>query len=329
MLLGTTAGLLIGALVVAVLLAPDGDDAGGDTNGDANASANESAASVPESGSSVASPAAAPATTLAGPAGVDPAAIWQPDTLYVALYGHPGAPVLGVMGEQDIDAAIARAREVASGYEGLGRPVVPSFEIIVTVASFEEGGDGDYSNEYSDEKFIPWIEAAGAAGMHVVVDLQSGRDTFVNQAEEIEALLLYPHVSLALDPEWRVGPDGVPGGGFIGTVSAAEVNETIEYLDDLVVTNDLPAKLLVLHQFRPQMITDKQTIIGTDGVKVLVQMDGFGTLDNKLESWRQMVEDLPPGALTGWKNFYDEDSPTPTPAQSVAVEPQPVYISYQ
>jgi hypothetical protein len=42
-----------------------------------------------------------------------------------------------------------------------------------------------------------------------------------------------------------------------------------------------------------------------------------------------MVEDLPQGALTGWKNFYDEDSPTPSPAQSLAVDPTPTYISYQ
>jgi hypothetical protein len=58
-------------------------------------------------------------------------------------------------------------------------------------------------------------------------------------------------------------------------------------------------------------------------------MDGFGTLELKKASWNRMVADLPAGALTGWKNFYDEDRPTPTPAQSVAVQPTPSYISYQ
>ena len=58
-------------------------------------------------------------------------------------------------------------------------------------------------------------------------------------------------------------------------------------------------------------------------------MDGFGTLARKRGSWDRMVADLPPGAFTGWKNFYDEDSPTPTPAESVAVSPAPSYISYQ
>src|SRR5690606_35013358 len=37
----------------------------------------------------------------------------------VALYGHPGAPVLGVLGEQGPDAAVARAQQMAAGYDGL------------------------------------------------------------------------------------------------------------------------------------------------------------------------------------------------------------------
>jgi hypothetical protein len=31
----------------------------------------------------------------------------------------------------------------------------------------------------------------------------------------------------------------------------------------------------------------------------------------------------------GWKNFYDEDTPTATPEETLAVETEPVFISYQ
>jgi hypothetical protein len=31
----------------------------------------------------------------------------------------------------------------------------------------------------------------------------------------------------------------------------------------------------------------------------------------------------------GWKNFYDEDKPTFSPQQTVAVSPSPVFVSYQ
>jgi hypothetical protein len=259
----------------------------------------------------------------------EPMGGWKPDTLYVALYGHPGSSILGVLGEQGVDRAVARAEALAAQYAQFGRPVVPTFEIITTVASSEPGSDGDYSNEFLDSKFQPWIDAASANDMHVILDLQPGRSTFPSQAREIEALLAQRNVSLALDPEWRVGPTERPGGGRIGTVDGTEVNETIDYLDGLVRRLALPPKMLVVHQFTDSMVTNKAIIRGTSNVKVVFQMDGFGTLPLKISSWDRMVADLPAEALTGWKNFYDEDSPTPTPAQALSVTPTPIYISYQ
>jgi len=254
---------------------------------------------------------------------------FREDALYVALYGHPGAPILGSLGEQDVDAAVERAQRTARDYAGAGRPVVASFEIIATVASSSAGADGDYSNEFPAETFRPWIDAAADAGMHVVLDLQPGRDTFPSQLAEIESLLAFPHVSLALDPEWRVGQDERPGGGRIGTVDGAEVNATVDALDELVRRHDLPPKLLVVHQFTDSMVTNRSIIRGTDNVVVLFQMDGFGSLSLKRGSWDRMVADLPAGALTGWKNFYDEDQPTPTPADTMAQLPAPTYVSFQ
>jgi hypothetical protein len=259
----------------------------------------------------------------------EPMGGWKPDTLYVALYGHPGSSTLGVLGEQPVDQAVARAKAVAAPYAQFGRPVVPTFEIITTVASSEAGSDGDYSNEFPDSKFQPWIDAADANDMHVILDLQPGRSTFPAQAREIEALLAQRNVSLALDPEWRVGPTERPGGGRIGTVDGAEVNETIGYLDGVIRRFALPPKMMVVHQFTDSMVTNKAIIRGTPNVQVVFQMDGFGTLPLKLGSWGRMVADLPAGALTGWKNFYDEDRPTPTPAESLSVRPMPIYISYQ
>ena len=224
---------------------------------------------------------------------------------------------------------MARAGLVAAAYEGFGRRVVPTFEIIASVAAADAGADGDYSNEFSFEKFEPHLDAAAANGMHVVFDLQSGRSRFPDQAREYEALWLRPHASIALDPEWRVGPDQQPGGGRIGTVDAAEVNETIDYIDGLITANGLPPKMCIVHQFAETMITNKQEIRGTDNVQVLIQMDGFGTLDLKRGTWGRVVSTLPEGAFTGWKNFYDEDRPTPTPAETMANEPQPRFVSYQ
>jgi hypothetical protein len=259
----------------------------------------------------------------------DPIGGWVPGVLYVAIYGHPGSTTLGVLGEQGVLEAVQRAEAVAAQYASFGRRVVPTFEIITTVASSSAGADGDYSNEFPASTFQPWIDAAQVSGMHVILDLQPGRATFPSQAREIEGLLAQRNVSLALDPEWRVGPSEQPGGGRIGTVDGSEVNDTVDYLDGVIRRFALPPKMLVVHQFTPSMVTNKAVIRGTPNVQVVFQMDGFGTLSLKLGSWDRMVSDLPAGALTGWKNFYDEDRPTPTPAQSVAPTPTPVYVSYQ
>jgi hypothetical protein len=251
------------------------------------------------------------------------------EALYVALYGFPCSHTLGSLGEQDVDASVRRAVEVARPYQAFGRRVVPTFEILASVASSSAGADGDYSNEFDPSRFRAHLDAAGRADMHVVFDLQSGRARFPDQAREYEELWRFPHTSIALDPEWRVGPTERPGGGFIGSVDASEVNETIDYLDALVRRFQLPPKMCIVHQFTPSMITNKQLIRGTELVQVVIQMDGFGTLELKRGSWSRTVADLPDDAFAGWKNFYDEDRPTPSPAETMANEPTPRYVSYQ
>ncbi|HEX6419793.1 MAG TPA: hypothetical protein VFZ77_14935 [Acidimicrobiales bacterium] len=253
-----------------------------------------------------------------------------PGRRLVALYGHPGTPALGVLGEQAVDAAIARARETAAGYGGLvAEPVVPAFEIITTVATAAPGPDGDYSAESTVEDLRPWVDAARAAGVYVVLDLQPGRTDFLTQAQRYEELLAEPHVGLALDPEWRLGPDQRHL-AQIGSVGADEVNAVAEWLAALTRRHRLPQKLLLLHQFQLRMIADRARVAtGHDDLAVLVHADGFGTPGQKLETWRALRSEPLPGAWWGWKNFIDEDRPTFTPAQTVAVDPVPWFVSYQ
>jgi len=129
----------------------------------------------------------------------------------VALYGNPGTPSLGALGEQGLFASIARARRMAALYGPLSRvPVVPTFEIIATVAQGSPGPDGLYSYETPLSVLRPWVRAASRAGMYVVLDLQPGRASLLAQAKQYQALLERPNVGLALDPEWALGPGQLP-----------------------------------------------------------------------------------------------------------------------
>lgn len=254
-----------------------------------------------------------------------------PGRRMVALYGHPGVPALGVLGEQDVTAAVARAQALAAEYQAFSdERVIPAFELISTIADSGPGPDGDYSSEASVEFLRPWVDAARDAGIYVLLDLQPGRTDFLTQAQRYAELLAEPHVGLALDPEWRLGPDQRPL-QQIGSVGVDEVNSVATWLADLTRENVLPQKVLMLHQFRLSMIDGRERLdTSRDELAVVIHADGFGPPGDKLATWDALRATAPAGITWGWKNFYDEDSPTFTPEQTLTVEPEPpVIVSYQ
>ncbi|WP_420438419.1 hypothetical protein [Candidatus Poriferisodalis sp.] len=257
--------------------------------------------------------------------------VFEPDRArrLVAMYGHPATSQLGVLGEQGPTEGIARLASIAGGYDADGSEVVGVFEIIATVASANAGGDGDYSNETALDEIRPWIEVAAANDMYVVLDLQPGRSDFLSQAKLYEEFLRLPHVGLALDPEWRLRHDQVHL-RQIGTVDAAEINRVARWLADLVRTEALPQKLLILHQFRFSMITNRALVETPPELAVLVHMDGQGAIATKYSTWDALTGEPDAGRFYwGWKNFYDEDFPTPTAEQVLRLRPSPLFVSYQ
>lgn len=254
-----------------------------------------------------------------------------PSHLFVALYGTPGAPVMGVLGEQDADGAVKRAEAMADDYRKLtDKTVVPMFEIIATVASATAGRDGNYSTEIPPEKLRPWIDKAADEGIYVLLDLQPGRTDFLTQAKEYQELLELPNVGLALDPEWRLLPHQVHL-VQIGSVTAKEINSVSSWLAELVNEKGLPPKMFVLHQFQLRMIKDRQDVVTTHPeLATLIHVDGQGSQPAKQETWRVLHRDAPEGVAWGWKNFYDEDSPMLTPEQTMSqVKPEPDLVTYQ
>jgi hypothetical protein len=253
-----------------------------------------------------------------------------PGRRIIALYGHAAEPLLGVMGEQPPQDAVARARDLAARYEPVSDvPVIPAFEIIVTVAAEEPGPSGGYSYYSDPAQVTPWIDAIVDAGGYAVIDIQPGRETLLQQAQHYADLLKNPSVGLALDPEWRLGPEDQPMAD-IGHVDASEINDVAAWLEDLVVAERLPQKLLMVHQFQLQMIRNRDSMVtGTDHVSVAVHCDGHGTQDIKSETWNIVRQGLAPAVALGWKNFIDEDEPMLSPEQTAAIEPTPDIVSYQ
>lgn len=248
----------------------------------------------------------------------------------VALYGSPRSAALGALGQQGLTASIARAQAVAGRYRYLSRaPVLPAFEIIATIAQGSPGQTGGYSYQTPVAVLRRWIRAATAARMYVILDLQPGRDSLLQQAKRYSSLLAMPNVGLALDPEWKLQPRQLPL-HQIGQVSITEVNSVVTWLAALTALHHLPQKLLELHQFRLSMIQD-EWLLDTrhDDLAIVVNMDGQGAPFTKQQTWAAITAAAPRGVYFGWKDFYKKDRPMLDPAETIGRTPEPVLISYQ
>ncbi|MCK7637859.1 MBL fold metallo-hydrolase [Corynebacterium sp. P7202] len=253
-----------------------------------------------------------------------------PGRRMIAYYGHPSGGALGIMGERSPEESVAHLRDLVAQYAPLAEePVIPAFEIIATVASASPGPDGDYSNEADPEELRPYIDAITEAGGYAVLDLQPGRARLIDQAKIYTDLLKLPNVGLALDAEWKLGPDEVPL-QQVGHVQAEEVNEVADWLAELTADNNLPQKAFVLHQFQLQMIRDRENInLGHPELAFVLHADGHGSAGDKFATFDALRQDLDPRYFIAWKNFIDEDTPMFTPEQTMDIEPRPWFVSYQ
>jgi hypothetical protein len=234
-----------------------------------------------------------------------------------------------VLGEQGPQATLERMMPVVADYAADGALTVPTFEIIATVADAPAGDDGNYSAEMGPELIRPWVELANENDGYVVLDLQPGRTDFLTQAQLYEEFLRLPNVGLALDPEWRLGPDEFHL-RQIGSVTAEEINSVSEWLAGLVRDEVLPQKLFIVHQFRFDMIENREQIALRPELATVIQMDGQGPLGTKYETFGALTGAPDAGRYAwGWKNFYDEDSPMATAAQVLDLDPLPVFVSFQ
>lgn len=248
----------------------------------------------------------------------------------VALYGTPDAPALGALGEQPLTATIARVKELAAAYQPYSQtPMLPTLEIIATIASASPQADGSYSRPVAMKTLQAWVRASQKAGVYVVLDLQPGRDNFLPQAQQLAPLLREPNVGLALDPEWRLGPQQLPL-AQIGSADMSDVNQTAAWLAGLTARYNLPQKLFLLQEFRLTMLPDRDQLdTSYPQLSYAIQMDGQGSQAEKLATWGAIIQDPPAGVYFGWKNFITNDTPLLSPQATMALTPTLWYISYQ
>ena len=248
----------------------------------------------------------------------------------VSFYGFPGQPVMGKLGAFSPEQAAQEVTRVAAEYDALNgeTDVIPALHLIVAVAQPLPQPDGTYLSRLPAYGIAPYVEVAREYGLLLFLDLQIGWADPLAEVQELEDALIEPFVHVALDAEFATRTRGEVPGSVIGSLEAAEVNAVQRYLDALVREHDLPAKILVLHQFLDRMLVDPDQYAAFDGVEVVIDMDGFGGQGAKLSKYdRYALSDYSERAAI--KLFYDWDTPLLTPEQLQSLEYPPDLVIYQ
>jgi hypothetical protein len=245
----------------------------------------------------------------------------------VAFYGAPQDPQLGTLGIGSPAAAARRLDRQARPYRSGGKPVLPAFELIATIAANAPGGDGLYANRQSHRTVSRYLRAARAHKALLLLDIQPGRSDFMREARHFRRFLEEPDVSLALDPEWKMQPGQVPG-QQIGSTDAESVNEVSRWLAGIVKTKRLPQKLLVIHRFTKDMIQGEERLERHPGVGLTINVDGFGDRPNKISKYREFTR-ARKRRLNGFKLFYEEDTNLMRPRDVLRLRPRPDLVVYE
>jgi hypothetical protein len=229
---------------------------------------------------------------------------------------------------------MARLERVAAQWTAAdpSTPAAPALHLNATVAHGAPGLDGKYRIRHGPDVIEQVIGWAASRGWLVILDIQVGQSTIAAELPRLLPYLARPNVHLALDPEFAMKDGRLPG-KYIGTVDAAEVNQALGVLERLVDSLHLPPKVVVVHRFTRDMLTNARSIrVDPQGrVQVVIDMDGFGTPGGKLGIWRQVILRWPV-QYTGLKLFTKTRNDTPMMAPSEVLErfwPAPLYIQYQ
>jgi hypothetical protein len=247
----------------------------------------------------------------------------------VAYYGAPQDAQLGELGIGTPAQAAAKLERRARKYRRGGRPLLPAFELISTVASGSPEPTGLYSTRQSPAVIDRYLAAARKAHALLILDIQPGHAEFMDEVRALYPYLEYPDVGIALDPEWKVPADQVPG-KVIGSTDSSVVNQVSAYLDGIVRSHRLPQKLLVVHQFTNDMIQRKELLARPPGVALTLNVDGFGDQPAKISKYDEFMRAPEERRFhAGFKLFFHEDTNLMSPRQVLRLRPVPEFVVYE
>lgn len=258
----------------------------------------------------------------------------------VAYYGNLYSKRMGVLGEYPPDEMLRMLKGEVKKWQAADTtiPVIPALHYIAVTAQGSAGKDGKYRARMPFKHIDSILHMAARINALVFLDIQVGFSNVQAEVPLLEKYLSMPNVHLGIDAEFAMKP-GMRVGKNVGTFDAADVNWCSEYLAKLVKAHNLPPKVFVVHRWTQKMITNYKNIRTRPDVQIVMDMDGWGPQQLKMDTYRN-YEWAQPVQFTGFKLFYKNDVKTLakvkyaatamlTPKQVLALKPSPIYIQYQ
>ncbi|MGA8140632.1 MAG: hypothetical protein WB948_08085 [Desulfobaccales bacterium] len=257
-----------------------------------------------------------------------------PQKRIVAYYGNPLSKRMGALGAWDKDEMLRRLQGEVAKWEKADptEPVQPALHLIAVVAQGEPGKAGKYRMVMPDKivnEVYGWAQEAHAL---LFIDIQTGQDNIRAVLPHFEWILKNPDVHLGMDPEFNLIKSGRRPGTKIGTYDAADINYASGFLEELVKKYNLPPKVLIVHRFTRDMVTNARRIVLRPEVQIIMNMDGWGPPSLKRDSFKDYIV-AEPVQYVGFKLFYHNDTKKGdalmTPQELLRLNPAPLYIQYQ
>lgn len=252
----------------------------------------------------------------------------------VAFYGNFYSTGMGVLGQYPPDVMLKKLASTTAEWKAAdpATPVIPAIHYIVVTAQASPQKDGTYRARMPDDQIDKALELAARVHGLVFLDFQVGLSSLQKELPQYETYFALPSVHLGIDPEFSMHGGAKPG-TVIGSFDATDVNYATNFLAKIVRQNNIPPKILVVHRFTRDMVTNYKKIAPLPEVQIVMDMDGWGSQAKKIGTYTNVVA-AEPVQFTGFKLFYKNDLLPPstgmlTPAQVLSLIPQPMYIQYQ
>ncbi len=254
----------------------------------------------------------------------------------VAYYGNLFSKRMGVLGEYPKQVMLQKLMGEVKKWSAADSVIkaIPALHYIAITAQGDPGKDGKYRYRMPFKQIDTVNSWAKEINALVFIDIQVGFSTVQDEVPLLEKYLAMPNVHFGIDPEFALATKGKKPGTVIGTYDAADINYTADYLAKLVKKYNLPPKILIVHRFTKDMVTNYQNIKLHPEVQIVMDMDGWGSPAKKRDTYRSWVAPQPV-QFTGFKLFYKNDTQRSGQKEMMPIsevlklKPQPIYIQYQ